>query len=62
MAYIVGVRIRNGDKPGKGTYRCLRCNWRVSLEGEREPLPPCSGECKTEDPARQPPTAYERVF
>ncbi len=62
MAYIVGVTIRNGDKPGKGTFRCLACNWRVNLEQERDPLPLCGGECKNEDRAKQPTTAYERVF
>ena len=33
-----------GEKPGKGTYCCTRCNWRVTLDDNSDPLPPC-GTC-----------------
>lgn len=34
-----------GEKPGRGRYRCIRCNdWEVSLDDEDDRLPPC-GKC-----------------
>lgn len=62
MAYIVGVRMFTGDKPGKGTYRCMRCNWRATLEDHNQPLPLCGGDCKVEPSSKQPPTRYERIL
>lgn len=35
-------RYNIGEKPGKGTYRCVMCNkWTVTLENDDERLPPC---------------------
>lgn len=34
-----------GEKPGKGTYRCTKCNtWTVRLDDDSDRLPPC-GNC-----------------
>ena len=33
-----------GEKPGRGTYCCLNCNWRVTLDDDSDRLPPC-GYC-----------------
>jgi DNA-directed RNA polymerase subunit RPC12/RpoP len=32
-----------GDKPGKGTYKCLthRCGRKVTIEKDSDPLPEC---------------------
>jgi DNA-directed RNA polymerase subunit RPC12/RpoP len=30
-----------GEKPGKGTYACLKCNTRVTLDDNDDTLPPC---------------------
>lgn len=30
-----------GEKPGKGTYRCLHCGQLVELKSDDEQLPPC---------------------
>ena len=38
MAYNIG------EKPGKGTYCCTSCNWRVTLDDSDDRLPPC-GSC-----------------
>ena len=62
MAYIVGVKPAAGERPGKGTYRCMTCNWRVVVEKERDPLPPCGGDCTKEAPAKALQARYERVL
>ena len=33
-----------GEKPGKGTYCCTNCNWKVHLDDHNDRLPPC-GNC-----------------
>lgn len=33
-----------GEKPGKGTYQCTSCNWKVRLDDDSDRLPPC-GSC-----------------
>ena len=33
-----------GEKPGKGMYACVKCNWRVTLDDHDDRLPPC-GNC-----------------
>lgn len=34
-----------GDKPGKNTYQCVKCNkFEVTLASDEEELPPCD-EC-----------------
>lgn len=30
-----------GEKPGKGTYICINCAQRVTLDDESDKLPPC---------------------
>jgi len=32
-----------GEKPGKNTYQCAKCNkFEVTLTSDDEPLPPCA--------------------
>ena len=38
MAYNIGT------KPGKGSYCCTSCGWRVTLDDDDDRLPPC-GSC-----------------
>jgi DNA-directed RNA polymerase subunit RPC12/RpoP len=38
MAYDIG------EKPGKGTYKCSKCGWKVRLDDDSDRLPPC-GTC-----------------
>ena len=33
-----------GEKPGKGTYCCTKCGWRVTLDDDDDRLAPC-GKC-----------------
>ncbi len=33
-----------GEKPGKGTYCCTDCDWKVTLDDDSDQLPPC-GNC-----------------
>jgi hypothetical protein len=45
-----------GEEPGRGTYRCARCDrWRVTLDKASDRLPPC-GDC---GPGRK--VKYRRV-
>jgi DNA-directed RNA polymerase subunit RPC12/RpoP len=30
-----------GEKPGKGTYKCVRCGQTVTLDDDTDTLPPC---------------------
>lgn len=30
-----------GEKPGKGTYTCIKCGQRVVLDDKTDTLPPC---------------------
>ena len=30
-----------GEKPGKGTYKCLKCGQLVVLDDHTDTLPPC---------------------
>ena len=30
-----------GEKPGKGIYKCLKCQERVRLDDATDTLPPC---------------------
>jgi hypothetical protein len=43
-----------GEKPGKGTYCCTTCGWRVTLDDDDDRLPPC-GRC---EPGQR--TTYQR--
>ncbi len=59
--YVTQPPIEVGSHPGRGTWRCLQCNWRVKLETDWAPLPPCGGDCakdKNVDPKR---ARYARV-
>lgn len=38
MAYSIG------EKPGKGSYCCTKCRWKVTLDDADDRLPPC-GNC-----------------
>jgi len=49
MAYDIG------EKPGVGTYKCTKCNWKVRLDNNSDRLPPCGNCGKGQD------TKYERV-
>jgi len=51
--YVARPTLEVGSHPGAGTWRCLRCNWRVKLERDWDPLPPCGGDCK-KDPGVDP--------
>lgn len=31
-----------GEKPGKGTYICLKCGQKVTLDDDTDKMPPCS--------------------
>jgi DNA-directed RNA polymerase subunit RPC12/RpoP len=33
--------VSTGEKPGKGTYQCLRCGQLVELDNATDELPPC---------------------
>ena len=33
--------VSTGDKPGKGTYTCTKCNQTVTLDDETDTMPPC---------------------
>ena len=33
-----------GEKPGRGSYCCTNCSWRVTLDDDSDRLPPC-GSC-----------------
>jgi len=48
--YIVQPPIAVGDRPGRGVWRCLTCNWRFEIKEPATPLPPCGGDC-AKDPA-----------
>jgi DNA-directed RNA polymerase subunit RPC12/RpoP len=37
-----------GEKPGKGTYVCNRCNQEVVLDDTNDTLPPCPRCNRTE--------------
>ena len=59
--YVTQPPIEVGTRPGRGTWRCLTCNWRVKLDTDWTPLPPCGGDCakdKAADPAK---ARYARV-
>ncbi|MCB0156030.1 MAG: hypothetical protein KDF65_14645 [Anaerolineae bacterium] len=30
-----------GEKPGKGTYACVKCGWQVTLDDNSDRLHPC---------------------
>ncbi|WP_279611970.1 zinc ribbon-containing protein [Raoultibacter timonensis] len=32
---------KTGEKPGKGSYRCLNCGQVVELKSDDDQLPPC---------------------
>ncbi len=32
---------KTGEKPGRGTYACIKCNTRVTLDDNTDTLPPC---------------------
>jgi DNA-directed RNA polymerase subunit RPC12/RpoP len=32
---------KTGEKPGKGTYRCTKCDATVTLDDHDDTLPPC---------------------
>ncbi len=33
-----------GETPGAGTYYCLECGWRISLDADQR-MPVCGGTC-----------------
>lgn len=35
------MQYKTGDKPGKGSYRCLNCGYVVELENDGDTLPEC---------------------
>jgi hypothetical protein len=35
------IMYRCGEKPGKGTYICIKCGQRVTLDDDTDTLPPC---------------------
>lgn len=49
MAYNIG------EKPGVGTYKCVDCGWKVTLDDADDRLPPC-GNC-----GKGQQTRYERA-
>ena len=59
--YIVQPPIGVGNTPGLGTFRCLSCNWRVTIKEHFEPLPPCGGECKKSADRDETAVLYKRV-
>ena len=59
--YIVQPSIRVGNRPGLGTWRCLSCNWRVTIKEHHEPLPACGGECKKSADRDENVVLYSRV-
>jgi hypothetical protein len=59
--YIVEPPIQAGDRPGRGTWRCLRCNWRVEIPDHATPLPPCDGECKKDPETDAAKAHFKRV-
>jgi hypothetical protein len=59
--YVAKPPIEVGSHPGKGTWRCLRCNWRVKLESDWEPLPPCGGDCAKDPGTDATKARYARV-
>ncbi|MHC4550946.1 MAG: hypothetical protein ACYTEZ_19500 [Planctomycetota bacterium] len=59
--FVVQPTIRVGDRPGRGTWRCLDCNWRAKLEGDWEPLPACGGDCKKDATVDETQVRYARV-
>lgn len=36
-----------GEKPGKGTYKCINCGQLVHLDDTTDTLPPCPNCAKT---------------
>ncbi|WP_295725913.1 hypothetical protein [uncultured Methanobrevibacter sp.] len=36
---------KTGEKPGKGTYLCTKCDQKVTLDDATDTLPPCP-KCK----------------
>lgn len=41
-----------GEKPGKGTYRCIYCGNTVVLDNDDDRLPPCpSNDCTENHPS-----------
>ena len=59
--YVVQPIIRVGDRPGRGTWRCLDCNWRVTIKEEDERLPPCGGDCKKSEKVDENRAHYTRL-
>jgi DNA-directed RNA polymerase subunit RPC12/RpoP len=39
------IMVRTGEKPGKATYKCLRCGTLVTLDDDSDTMPPCP-KCK----------------
>ena len=59
--YVSLPPITVGTRPGRGTWRCLNCNWRVVLETDWTALPPCGGECKKSDEVDETRVGYAQV-
>lgn len=59
--FIVQPPIHAGDRPGKGTWRCRACNWRVTITEHHDPLPECGGECKKSADVDESDATYTRV-
>jgi len=59
--YVAKPPIETGSRPGRGTWRCLACNWRVKLETDWTPLPPCGGDCEKDPKADAAHAKYAQV-
>ena len=59
--HVVQPTIHVGDRPGRGTWRCFNCNWRVTITEEDDPLPPCGGECKKGDKVDESTVHYAKL-
>lgn len=39
--------VTTGEKPGKGTYTCINCGTRITLDDYDDTMPPCPKCSKT---------------
>jgi hypothetical protein len=59
--FVTQPPIEVGSRPGRGTWRCLSCNWRVKLDTDWTALPPCGGECKKNPDVDESRVSYARI-
>ncbi len=43
-AHTMSAVHTTGETPGAGTYYCLECGWRISLDADQR-MPVCGGTC-----------------